>query len=208
MANVILDRLRDHIIVNGIPIPVSTNFRDWMDFVIIISSRGLKDEGFIAALSLVLPRGIPSEARVDGDGLGKAILAFMKNSDPPTEKKEGPQLMRDAVKQKEREEAAASKPRVIDYEEDAGLILAAFMQVYGIDLSTADLHWHIFKALLDGLPDDCKLKKVMGYRALDASDFAKMGKEEAKSYRELQRIYSLPDNRTQEEIDAAFAASL
>ena len=48
----------------------------------------------------------------------------------------------------------------------------------------------------------------MGYRALDASDFAKMGKEEAKSYRELQRIYALPDNRTQEEIDAAFAASL
>ncbi len=50
-----------------------------------------------------------------------------------------------------------------DYEIDAELIYSAFMEQYKIDLFETPLHWHKFKALLNGL-HDTKLNKVMEYR--------------------------------------------
>ena len=66
---------------------------------------------------------------------------------------------------------------VIDYELDADLIYAAFMQQYKIDLfDIKELHWHKFMALLMGLRDT-KLTDVIGYRLYepngDTSEYAK-----------------------------------
>lgn len=47
---------------------------------------------------------------------------------------------------------------------DGDYIVAAFQQAYGIDLTTCDMHWHRFKALLVGLPENTILSKAMGYR--------------------------------------------
>ncbi|WP_337539191.1 Gp15 family bacteriophage protein [Suilimivivens sp.] len=60
--------------------------------------------------------------------------------------------------------SAGSGIIAIDFELDANLIYAAFLQQYGIDLiDIPELHWHKFLALLDGLKGT-KMDEVMGYR--------------------------------------------
>lgn len=60
---------------------------------------------------------------------------------------------------------SASNDRLLDYVLDGEYIYSAFMQAYNIDLIDIDyMHWHKFKALVLGLPDDTMLKCIMGYR--------------------------------------------
>lgn len=65
---------------------------------------------------------------------------------------------------------APSRERTLDMLIDGSFIVASFQQAYGIDLTTCDMHWHRFCALLDGLPDDTKLSKIMGYRSWNRAD--------------------------------------
>ena len=78
------------------------------------------------------------------------------------------------------------------------------MQQYGIDLQDIEyLHWWKFKALFNGLAENTQFVKIMGYRAMDISKIK--DKKEKKRYRELQRLYALPDMRTEEEKEYDFA---
>lgn len=54
--------------------------------------------------------------------------------------------------------------KVTSFEQDADLIRAAFLQVYGIDLWTAKLHWLRFTELLSGIPDGTRYSEVIGIR--------------------------------------------
>lgn len=59
----------------------------------------------------------------------------------------------------------------IDMVIDGEFIVASFQQAYGIDLTSIDyMHWHRFKALLAGLPDDTKMSKIIGYRTWTKAD--------------------------------------
>lgn len=78
--------------------------------------------------------------------------------------------------------------QLISYIKDDALIYAAFLQQYGIDLADGELHWHKFRALLDGLTEDTQLVKVMRYRSVKLGDIAT---EERKFYRDMQEFYSL-----------------
>ena len=55
--------------------------------------------------------------------------------------------------------------RLTSYEQDAGLIRAAFRQVYGIDLFRAKLHWFEFTELLQNLPEGNRYEEIIGIRA-------------------------------------------
>lgn len=76
-----------------------------------------------------------------------------------------------------------------DFEEDEGYFYAAFMGAYGIDLRTAKLHWLDFCALFKGLPDECKLKQIIGIRAQSLGEI-KSGTER-KRISKLKAIYGL-----------------
>ena len=67
----------------------------------------------------------------------------------------------------EPQKAKDSGPRVMDFHQDAALILAAFRQAYGIDLyhEQGRLHWLEFLALLSGIPQNTRLSEVMEIRA-------------------------------------------
>ena len=52
---------------------------------------------------------------------------------------------------------------------DMPLIYAAFRQVYGISLASAEMHLWEFDALLGALPADCALCRVMAARTADLS---------------------------------------
>lgn len=55
--------------------------------------------------------------------------------------------------------------KLMSFEQDAGLIRAAFRQTYGIDLFRDKLTWFEFTELLHGLPDGNRFTDVVGIRA-------------------------------------------
>lgn len=102
---------------------------------------------------------------------GKIFLGVFPNGRPP--KGDDWQVAAFRFYQCPNEVPRVTRPprvRLIDYVIDAPFITASFQQAYGIDLTTCDMHWHRFNALLDGLPDDTKMAKIMGYRGYDPAD--------------------------------------
>lgn len=67
------------------------------------------------------------------------------------------------------------------------------------------LHWWEFRALFQGLKDDNKIVKIMGYRGIDLSKIK--DKEEKARYKKLKKIYALPDMRTEQQKEADFGAA-
>lgn len=59
----------------------------------------------------------------------------------------------------------AQGEKVTSFEQDAGLIRAAFRQVYGIDLFTDKLHWFAFTELLQNLPEGNRYEEILGIRS-------------------------------------------
>ena len=55
--------------------------------------------------------------------------------------------------------------KVTDFEQDSGLIRAAFRQAYGIDLYRDKLHWIEFTELLNAIPEGSRYSEVVGIRA-------------------------------------------
>ena len=55
--------------------------------------------------------------------------------------------------------------RITDFEQDADLIRAAFMQEYGINLYRDKLHWFEFMALMAGLPHGSRYTEILSIRA-------------------------------------------
>lgn len=68
--------------------------------------------------------------------------------------------------------------KVTDFEQDAGLIRAAFRQSYGIDLYRERLHWIEFTELLNAIPEGSRFSEVVGIRARPLPSPTKWNAEE------------------------------
>lgn len=102
---------------------------------------------------------------------------------------------RHGKKRRRRSKQRATK-KAYCFEQDADLIFAAFYGQYHIDLSDAEgLHWWKFRALFRGLPSDCELVKVMGYRTADLKG---MGKAQKKLYEKMRKVYAIKNKRSVE----------
>lgn len=95
----------------------------------------------------------------------------------------------ESEREKRSAEAFREMPRGFDFAVDGPLIWAAFLQVYGIDLRTAQLHWWDFMAMFRSLPDECRICKIISYRTEDLTDMPKGMREQ---YEKLRRVYALP----------------
>ena len=82
----------------------------------------------------------------------------------------------------------------IDIAQDAELIYASFLQAYNIDLyqHQGKMHWHLFKSLLNGLPSNTILQRIVQIRAWKPSKHDSA--EDKKNMEKLQSIYALEDN--------------
>jgi hypothetical protein len=69
-------------------------------------------------------------------------------------------------------------PKVTDFVQDAGLIRAAFLQSYGIDLYRDRLHWIAFRELLCALPEGSRYRDVVGIRARPIPEPTKWNEDE------------------------------
>lgn len=81
----------------------------------------------------------------------------------------------------------------LDFEIDSDLIYAAFLETYNIDLLQADLHWHVFLALLNGISEETKLAKVMSYRLYQKP------RPKHDPYEELKRAWRIEPPETDEQ---------
>ena len=88
----------------------------------------------------------------------------------------GPVL--DAVKALLFHKKAADGPRITDFEQDAGLIRAAFWQAYRIDLYRDRLHYLQFVELLAAIPEGTRYSYVVGIRARPIPSPTKYNAEE------------------------------
>ena len=148
------------LLVDGRAYEVRTSFRVWIEF-----ERALREER--AAW-----RGVFAGDQPEGAEWVEAAIEFLRspNSTPRAERMDG--------------------PREVDLVEDGELIVAAFQQAYGIDLTATDMHWHRFKALLSGIPDDTRLAQVMSIRGYRKPPSKQDADAEA---RKRQREWALRD---------------
>jgi len=129
--------LPDAITVDGKSYLIKTDFREWLKFSKIIEDKNVT----LADLIYLFVDGIPQT------DFSQELVDFFINENPLP-----------------KYTGTSSEP-ILDYLIDSEYIYASFMSEYGIDLISANLHWHQFKALLIGLPDECKLKEIMAMRS-------------------------------------------
>ena len=105
-------------------------------------------------------------------------------------------------------ERESGGPRVLDFRQDAELILAAFRQAYGIDLfqEHGRLHWLEFLALLSGIPQGTRLAEVMEIRACKVPPVTKNNHEQIKALMKAKAKYAI--RMSEEERQAQWQAGL
>lgn len=134
--------LQSSVLVDGKDYPIRTDFRWWLCFARTLkSAKALPEFDFIYENA-----NAPADRKA-----GLSALMEFYNPPAPLPRPDG------------------SGGKVVDFEQDADLIFAAFRERYGIDLADDDLHWHKFLALFRGL-HGTKLNDVMGYRCYDEGD--------------------------------------
>lgn len=89
--------------------------------------------------------------------------------------------------------------QLYDLQQDAEYIYASFMQDYGIDLIEQQgiLHWYKFKALLTGLSDNTKFKKVIEIRQMPVPTGKGSSKQRAE-VEKLKKAYALKNKAVSE----------
>lgn len=105
---------------------------------------------------------------VSDKGRVTAISAILKRY---MEQKESKPILRDITGEEIVLKEDEPK-KLIDFDVDAERIYSSFIQAYGIDLidMQGKLHWHKFKALLNGLPEDTALMQVIRIRQYDPNE--------------------------------------
>jgi hypothetical protein len=85
--------------------------------------------------------------------------------------------------------------KTMDFEQDAALIYAAFMQTYGIDLYAVrnQMDWRIFVALLKGIPENTELSRTIKIRGMKVPERTKDNSEYVDSIIKAKRAVALEE---------------
>ncbi|PZO95763.1 MAG: hypothetical protein DI617_03060 [Streptococcus pyogenes] len=167
--------------------PIDLSFNKVLDVFDVIDDDFLNEsEKCFLCLDILLDRtDLPFAYAVD-------LWIHIKTNFIDTEKPEKPQLdikgnPMPVVKEKE------DNKKVIDFSLDAEFIYASFRQAYQINLLKEQnkLSWVEFKALLNALPDDTIMQRIIAIRQWE--DDGKGDKDYRDSMRKLKAKYSLDD---------------
>ncbi|MBO5568825.1 MAG: bacteriophage Gp15 family protein [Clostridia bacterium] len=197
--NILIDPLPETVIISGIELPIETGFRTGMLVEMAIYSGELTEQEL---LDRVLRLYYSDE-----------VLAIISRLDHPEEAFHAALWFYSCGKKNRkannRAEGKAKRPgiaaRAYDFEVDAPLIYAAFLDQYRIDLNEIEtLHWWKFAALFSALDERHLISKIMTYRTTKLSDIK--DKKRRQQIAELQAKFALPDNRPKEEKAAAIGA--
>lgn len=174
MMDLTLKSLPNTIEVRGRDFAVYTDFRIWLRFSIEFNAwRNSGCKGVLNIRYLFMNELPTFESAIDYTGILE--FAFPKSVVP---------------------HGSIDGDQVLFYEYDGDYIYSAFLQQYGIDLLETDLHWHKFKALLNGLIGT-KLNDIMGYRSYTGQS----NKNLDIQYRRLKEAWLPPSQETIEDLE-------
>lgn len=161
---------------------IRTDFRDWIRFELLFTDRDVPMRDKKKALLRIIFPIVPPDPN-----LWEFILWFYQCGKEAHATKSG-----DSKSVKAKKQAA-----VYSFEHDDGYIYAAFMDVYGLDLTELEyLHWWKFKSLFRGL-HDCKFTDIMGYRA---EEITKKTPDYRKTFlQEMKKLYALPRSLSEQQ---------
>ena len=181
--SILTETLPDHLVISGKKCRIRTDFKTWLKFSEIISENEPETEKTLKILPLIFFELPPN--------LHDAFVAM------------GGFYARE---QKSKGKGGNGKNKAVyDFEYDADLIYAAFMQQYGVDLCDSEMHWWKFKALFNGLSEDTHFTKVVQYRGMDLSKIK--DKEMRAQYMRLKGAYRLPERRSEAQREADMVSS-
>lgn len=192
--NILIDLVPTTVLIDNMEYEINSNFRESILFELLMQDNTiLEEEKSIMALNLYYNK-IPHDIN---EAVRQMLWFYKCGKLEEDSHSEGNKGINNNGKVKQ----------IYSYEHDADYIYTAFLTQYGIDLQDIDyLHWWKFKAMFKSLKEDNQLSKIMGYRSMKID--SNMSKEEKKYYREMKKLYALPDNRTEEEKEADFHNSL
>lgn len=175
---------------------IDSDFRSIMDIEDILFRSDLTEEQEVFAKSMMEYGDISYEDACQNARYHAAMKVFYKD-DIPEDIPEAMEQMLWFYSCGKEEKGRHPKKPVLSFKHDFDYINAGFMQDYKIDLFESDyLHWWKFMSLFGALHDDCKICEIIGWRGAELKNY---DKEQRKKIREMQKIYALPDERTDEE---------
>lgn len=171
------------IVLEGIEYPLNTDFRIWIKFEKIITSKENDQEKALKLVEFIKELNLPIAQQTLDE-----LIKFFAGEEEQTSLNGTANKINNNIK-------------YFDFEQDSIYIYSAFLSQYGIDLTTASLHWWNFKALFQTLNSDCQFCKIIQYRSVNLKD---VPKEQKKFYQEMKERYKLnvgkkEDRRTVEE---------
>lgn len=192
--NMLYNKLPESVLINGISYPIHTDFRVWIRASLLLENNAKNELDRLAEIARICLKPCGGKPMPELGELVSALIDFLLLGEQPRKPR---QLTKKAAKKNN---------DIYSFEYDDKYIYAAFYGQYGIDLTSAHLHWWVFKALFDGLCGEHKFCRITEYRATDVS---KIKDSKQRAYiRKMQNMYRLPDNRTQAEKDADIADAL
>lgn len=183
MFNIIVDRPPVTVEIDGVQWTINSDFRTGILFEQLINDRDVGDQERLAlALQLYYPT-IPDNIQ---EAVNQLVWFYRCGENPPS-----PTTSETARR------TSRQNRRVVDYDVDSGLIFAAFMTDFRIDLTKARLHWWIYHSLFECLSEDNRVVKIMLYRGVDLKS---IDKGQRNFYARMQRKYQLKPALSTEEM--------
>jgi len=174
----ITGKLPETVRIDGKEYPIRYDFRIGMQFDRIRSSGKSDSDRVIRLLQLYYPK-IP----VNVTEAINQMLWFYRCGEPEEETEE-------TKRKGQRYQRRNSREPAFSFSQDAPYIYAAFKEQYGLDLTTADLHWWKFMALFESLNEETKMSKIMYYRKANISG---LPKERRVFINEMKKLYQITD---------------
>ena len=94
---------------------------------------------------------------------------------------------------------AEARERITDFEQDADLIRAAFMQAYGINLFRDKLNWFEFSCLLSCIPEGSKYSDILSIRARPMPEANQYNQKERQWLAEAKAQFGLKITEKEQE---------
>ncbi len=169
--NILTDKLPESVDVDGTSYPIHTNFKDWISFFLLHEEKELTDVEKIAVSMNWYRETIPAN-RV------AAYLALQEFASC------------EILPKSKRKATGAGAAPVFSYLHDSAYLFADFLRYYQIHLQSTSLHWFVFTALFEGLPEDSSVKQRIAYRCINTGSI-KDNKERNRMIR-IQNAIAIP----------------
>lgn len=194
--NLLYERFPEHVVVNGKKIRIVTDFREYLKLIDL-----LKDEEVdtMSKANLIMQWFLDDPGEDFSECL-QALSDFVTNY-------RGQEIKKNLQEKDDLGDEKQHNP-VISYTQDAPYIISGFQECYGIDLlGIPYMHWWKFQMLIDGMNEECELKKRMNYRNIDLNKI--QDKKERERIRKVQKQIAITDHEvTDEEIGDVFGSMM